>query len=108
MLAVISGDVPCMVDADGVHDVFLPVGVLPYALIKPPDGRPSVQHGIHLLHLEVTVRSSLVQAVYLPLVFAVRRDRHIIKRREPSLPDEVRYAVHRDERVEQVGKSFSV
>ena len=33
VLIVISGDVPRMADADGVHDALLAIGILPYAPI---------------------------------------------------------------------------
>ena len=64
VLIVISGDIPCVTDAYSVHDAFLAIGILPYALIQPFDTWPPIQHGVHLLHLKITVRSPSFQPVY--------------------------------------------
>ena len=105
---VISGDVPRVADADGVHDALPAFRVLPDAFIQPPDARASVQRGVHLLHLEVPVRAPFPQAVYQPLLLAVRTDGHVVEGGEPSLPDEIRYALRGHQRVEQVRESPAV
>ena len=56
-IIIVFGDVPCVADADSIHDAFLAVGILPHACIQPLDAWPSVQHGVHFLHLKVPVRA---------------------------------------------------
>ena len=74
------GNIPCMADADGIHDAFLLVGILPYAFVQLFDAGSAVQHLVHFFRLEITVRSTFRQVVYQSLGFAARADGYVVSR----------------------------
>ena len=63
-IIVVCGDVPCVADADGIHNALLTISILPHTFIQSIDSRTAVQHLVHLLHLEITVRTPFLQTVY--------------------------------------------
>ena len=73
------GNIPCMADADGIHDAFLLVGILPYAFVQLFDAGSAVQHLVHFFRLEITVRSTFRQVVYQSLGFAARADGYVVE-----------------------------
>ena len=63
-IIVVCGDVPCVADADGIHNALLTISILPHTFIQSFNSRTAVQHLVHLLHLEITVRTPFLQTVY--------------------------------------------
>ena len=92
-MSVIVGNVPRVADADGIHYAFLSAGILLYAVMQPFYAWAFVKHGVHFLHLEITVRTTFLQALYQLLGFAALAYRHIVESCKPSLPDKVCNAV---------------
>ena len=96
-----------MGNVDGIDDSFLVEGIPLERLKQPFNAWPHVQFLPQLLHLEIPVRATFLQGVYLLLLLAVGTDGIIVVGREPSVSDKLLDAPRIYEHLKQVCETIA-